>query len=53
MEEVDYALSDIMVNYWTNFVKYGNPNGKGLPIWSAYTKSTPYIQTLNETIVGK
>ena len=53
MEEVDYALSDIMVNYWTNFVKYGNPNGKGLPIWNAYTKSTPYIQTLNETIVGK
>ena len=53
MEEADYALSDIMVNYWTNFVKYGNPNGKGLPTWSAYTKSTPYIQALDETIVGK
>ena len=53
MEKVDYELSDIMVSYWTNFAKTGNPNGNGLPAWDAYTKATPHLQQLNETIVGK
>ena len=53
MEKVDYELSEIMVSYWTNFAKTGNPNGNGLPTWDAYTKATPHLQQLNETIVGK
>lgn len=52
MEKVDYQLSDIMVSYWTNFAKYGNPNGKGLPTWNAYTKASPTILQLNEKTVG-
>ena len=33
----DYALSRLMVSYWTNFVKNGDPNGENLPTWRPYT----------------
>ena len=29
----DFRLSDLISSYWTNFIKTGNPNGKGLPEW--------------------
>ncbi len=31
----DYKVSETMENYFANFVKSGNPNGKGLPEWKA------------------
>ncbi|WP_461043772.1 carboxylesterase/lipase family protein [Spirosoma harenae] len=30
----DYKVSEIMQNYFANFIKTGNPNGTGLPKWS-------------------
>lgn len=33
-EEVDYQLADQMSTYWANFIKTGDPNGEGLPVWS-------------------
>lgn len=32
-DESDRALSETMQSYWANFVKYGDPNGEGLPAW--------------------
>jgi para-nitrobenzyl esterase len=32
----DRKLADEMVDYWTNFVKSGDPNGKGLPNWPPF-----------------
>ncbi|MEN9950464.1 MAG: hypothetical protein RLY85_1216 [Bacteroidota bacterium] len=29
----DYAVSKVMQAYFVNFIKTGNPNGKGLPRW--------------------
>ncbi|RDV15363.1 carboxylesterase family protein [Pontibacter diazotrophicus] len=29
----DYQVSEVMQNYFANFIKSGNPNGKGLPTW--------------------
>lgn len=31
--EADRALSETMQAYWANFVKTGDPNGAGLPVW--------------------
>jgi para-nitrobenzyl esterase len=39
----DQALAKIMNAYWVNFAKTGNPNGKGLPLWSVYTPKTNEI----------
>lgn len=33
----DYKVSETMQGYFANFIKTGNPNGKGLPIWPALT----------------
>ncbi len=48
MTQHDYALSEKMVDYWTNFVKYGNPNGKDADgPWKASTSENPYTEQLN------
>ena len=36
--EDDYAISKLFLTYYANFCKTGNPNGKGLPQWTAVTK---------------
>lgn len=38
LTEGDYILSDYIVDAWTNFVKYGDPNKKDKEIWRPYTE---------------
>lgn len=45
-DESDEKLSEIMLSYWSNFAKNGNPNGEGLPKWSPYDLSSKSIQEL-------
>ncbi|HUS02975.1 MAG TPA: carboxylesterase family protein [Chitinophagaceae bacterium] len=33
----DYKVSQVMQEYFANFIKKGNPNGAGLPAWPATT----------------
>lgn len=39
--EDDRAVSKILQQYFINFIKSGNPNGAGLPAWSAVKSGQP------------
>lgn len=39
----DQELSDRMLDYWTNFMKNGDPNGEGMPKWSTCSREHPFI----------
>jgi len=39
----DLAISDAMATYWTNFAKYGDPNGKNMPAWPAFSDRHPEL----------
>ena len=50
--EGDYALSDYMVDAWTNFVKYGDPNGKDKEVWRPYTEDNQQFMLLKLGVSG-
>ncbi len=37
-QKEDYDISKLFLSYYANFCKTGNPNGEGLPKWTAITK---------------
>ncbi|MXV49909.1 carboxylesterase family protein [Pedobacter sp. HMF7647] len=43
----DYAVSKIMQDYFANFIKAGNPNGKGLPQWDASKKNSEKVMEID------
>jgi para-nitrobenzyl esterase len=43
----DKKVSEQLMSYWTNFAKYGNPNGKGLPEWPAFTNAKQQAMELD------
>lgn len=52
-KDSDYAVEKIMSGYWLNFVKFGNPNGAGLPEWVKYDAAAQGIMEFNEKAVLK
>ena len=47
--ESDLEVSEIMGTYWTNFAKYGNPNGKGVLNWPAFREENSVVMYLGST----
>lgn len=45
----DFDIAKRMVDYWANFIKTGNPNGDGLPVWVPYTEQCRMAMDLGDT----
>lgn len=45
----DLTISDAMTTYWTNFAKYGDPNGNGMPRWPAFSDEHPELMYFSGT----
>ncbi|MBW7892580.1 MAG: carboxylesterase family protein, partial [Chitinophagaceae bacterium] len=46
---IDHKLADVMSTYWANFIKTGDPNGKGLPGWEPYNVKNKVVMILGDT----
>lgn len=45
----DLEISEIMGTTWTNFAKYGHPNGESVPEWPAFSNANPVVMYLGPT----
>jgi para-nitrobenzyl esterase len=48
--EADHKVAEEMSSYWVNFARSGNPNGRGLPSWPAFTNTDNKVQYLGDPI---
>ncbi len=53
LQPVDDELARVLSGYVVNFVKTGNPNGRGLPVWPAFSTSGKSVMLLGNTIGAK
>jgi para-nitrobenzyl esterase len=44
----DLEISEAMSTYWTNFAKFGNPNGNGVPEWPAFSEANPQVMYFSQ-----
>ena len=49
----DRDLSAQLMRYWVDFVKTGNPNGAGLPVWPAVGPRNPELMVLARSLAPR
>ena len=47
--KTDLDISDAMGIYWTNFAKFGDPNGPGVPKWPTFSDANPEVMYFGPT----
>jgi para-nitrobenzyl esterase len=45
----DDAISEAMSTYWTNFAKYGDPNGNSVTAWPDFSDANPVVMYFGQT----
>lgn len=45
----DLEISEAMGTYWTNFARFGDPNGEGVPEWQAFSEDNPVVMYFGPT----
>jgi para-nitrobenzyl esterase len=53
VDQVDRELSRIMMDYWVNLAKTGDPNGTGVPVWPAYAAALDEYQELGDEVTTR
>jgi len=48
LTSADFAISETISTYWTNFAKYGDPNGPGVPEWPQFTEQNREVMYFND-----
>jgi para-nitrobenzyl esterase len=48
--KADRKVAQAISRYWTNFARSGDPNGKGLPSWPAFTNTNGRVLSLGDPI---
>ena len=51
--DIDRALGQSIMDYWTNFAANGDPNGEGLTTWPVYNAGTRQYLDFGDTIQVK
>lgn len=53
LRESDERVADLLSSYWVNFATTGDPNGNGLPTWTAFDEvDETYIELAAEPTLG-
>ena len=47
--KADLEISEAMATYWTNFAKRGDPNGRGVPTWPAFSDASAVVMYFAQT----
>ena len=52
-DKSDIKLSETMLKYWSNFVKFGHPSSTDVADWSTYNPLEPKLMELGNTVAPK